>query len=176
MGLPDGAGRNGSARASGETKPRKPGKKVRTEIPPSWECARVPGKEAQMKGGAAGGKQAVRTEGQLFAARPGAAAARTAALCANVIKGPVGANVWSPLTPRHSHTTAEPEQGWGSCRGRGGGSAGFRGSPAKRGQRGVGGPRQQEAKPSLGPEPHFLLLLSPVPRSSRKPCHCPDPS
>lgn len=69
-----GAGRNGSVRASGETKPRKPGKKVRTEIPPSWEFARVPGKEAQMKGGAAGGKQAVRTEGQLFAARPGAAA------------------------------------------------------------------------------------------------------
>lgn len=48
-------------------------KKVRTEIPPSWECARVPGKEAQMKGGAAGGKQAVRTEGQLFGDRPGAA-------------------------------------------------------------------------------------------------------
>ena len=89
-----------------------------------------------MKGGAAGGKQAVRTEGQLFAARPGAAAARTAALCANVIKGPVGANVWSPLTPRHSHTTAEPEQGWGSCRGRGGAALAFGAAQLKGGSEG----------------------------------------
>lgn len=58
----------------------------------------------------------------------------TAALCFNVIKGPVGANVWNPLTPHHSHTTAEPEREAVT----GGGTA-FLGSSDKRGQQGTGG-------------------------------------
>lgn len=76
--LGGGSGAAGTAGEGGRGRKQNQGsqgrsKRVSTEIPLAWECARAPGKEAQMKGGAAGGKQAMRTEGQLFRARPGAA-------------------------------------------------------------------------------------------------------
>lgn len=71
----------------------------------------IPEKEAEMKGRCSWGKTGLGNRGAIVPRTDRAlheAAARTAALCRNVIKGPVGANVWNPLTPRRSHTTAEP--------------------------------------------------------------------
>lgn len=56
----------------------------------------------------------------------------------------MGANVWNPLTPRPSHTTAEPERAGVTA-----GDSGFLSGSAKRGHHGAGEPGQQEAKPSF---------------------------
>lgn len=116
----------------------------------------------------------MRTEQQLFP-RTGQGTAMeqpssTAALCLNVIKGPVGANVWNPLTPHHSHTTAEPEREAVT-----GGSTAFLGSSAKRGSKGQEGQDSRRGILHAGLARHFLLFCT-VPRSSLKPCYCPDPS
>lgn len=121
-------------------------KKVRTEILLSWECAHIPGKEAEMKGRRSWGKTGRENRTAIVPQDwPGAAPeqpASTVALCLNVIKGPVGANVWNPLTPCHSHTTAEPEREAVTE-----GSTGFLGSSAKKGQ--ARGRRAREANPSF---------------------------
>lgn len=67
----------------------------------------VPGNEAEMKGRHSWGKQAVRTDRQLFPGREAQGAA-TAALCLMSLR-PGGGQCLESVTSRHSHGAAESE-------------------------------------------------------------------